>query len=494
MLTKDYESRLNLICEGCTPDSPNCNCSVNAVSFENKFAVFILLEIDHLSMTKWCPLTEVETDFFFCDAKQTHKISASYICDGTVHCPNTGADETFALCNPLDVRFIAITPVLINFVIALCCAIYLARQQDKKERKKLTTNTEGHTEIVRALKLINENVLAPSNENEELMQKEIQELPTILQLSLARITRNIEVKSGDSPMKFFEPAVESILAEGEQQTAFLVLTKEDDISSTKFKTAVMKEMEPKGMTTKIKKLLLKILPYELRIGIKTAKEVIRNLFGMITIPAQDVKDIGTIISLHSFHENILQGKDERLDNFPLQQFVINLAVVTATIFILRQLNTLAENDTKDKSSFCRFDFLGFSFNLHKIPFVTEALLCIEAIKESMKVHKKKEAIREQLGKLEGTDNEDETNDIWKQICATSEDIGEMEKKIEVNKQKRRRMKIVCCIGDIIQGSALMILTLRRDLRIRGLLGLVKVANWIGTDPSKLRYVLNILHI
>ena len=482
MLTKDYESRLNLICEGCTPDSPNCNCSVNAVSFENKFAVFILLEIGHLSMTKWCPLAEVETDFFFCDAKQTHKISASYICDGTVHCPNTGADETFALCNPLDVRFIAVTPVLINFVIALCCAIYLARQQDKKERKKLTTNTEGHTEIVRALKLINENVLAPSNENEELMQKEIQELPTILQLSLARITRNIEVKSGDSPMKFFEPAVESILAEEEQQTAFLVLTKEDDISSTKFKTAVMKEMEPKGTSAKIKKQLLKFLPYKLRIGIKTAKEVFGNLSGMFTIPAQDVKDIGTIVSLNYFHENILQGKD---DDFPLEQFVINLAVVTVAIFLLRRLNSLAENDTEDKGTAFCCDFLRFSFNLHNIPFVTEAFLCIETIKESLAGHKKKEAIQEQLGKLKNSDNEDETDEIWKQVCATSEDIGETERRIEDNNKKRSKVKIVCCIGDIIQGSALVILMLRSDLRIRGLLGLSKMANNIGINPSKL---------
>ena len=283
-------------------------------------------------------------------------------------------------------------------------------------------------------------------------------------------------------MKFFEPAVESILAEGEQQTAFLVLTKEDDISSTKFKTAVMKEMEPKGTTAKIKKQLLKFLPYKLRIAIKTAKEVFGNLSGMFTIPAQDVKDIGTIVSLNSFHENILQGKD---DDFPLQQFVINLAVVTAAIFLLRRLNSLAENDTEDKSTACRCDFLGFSFNLHNIPFVTEAFLCIETIKESLAGHKKKEAIQEQLGKLENSDNEDETDEIWKQICATSEDIGETERRIEDNNKKRSKVKIVCCIGDIIQGSALVILMLRSDLRIRGLLGLSKMANNIGIDPSKL---------
>ena len=215
---------------------------------------------------------------------------------------------------------------------------------------------------------------------------------------------------------------------------------------------------------------------------KTAKEVVGNLSGMFTIPAQDVKDIGTIVFLHSFHENILQGKD---DVFPLEEFVINLAVVTAAIFLLRRLNSLAENNTEEESSTCRCKFLGFSFDLHKIPFVTEAFLCIETIKESLHGYKKKETLQEQLGKLENTNNENETNVIWKQICDTSEDVGQTERRIETNNQKRSAVKIVCVIGDIIQGSTLMLLMLRRDLRIRGLLGLSKMANNIGTDPSKL---------
>ena len=42
-----------------------------------------------------------------------------------------------------------------------------------------------------------------------------------------------------------------------------------------------------------------ILPYKLRIAIKTGKEVIGNL----TIPAQDIKDVGTVVSLYSFQES-----------------------------------------------------------------------------------------------------------------------------------------------------------------------------------------------
>ena len=61
------------------------------------------------------------------------------------------------------------------------------------------------------------------------MQKVVHELPKILQLSLARI---IEMENNDVPMTFLDPAVESILAQEGQHTAWLVLTKEDKNSST----------------------------------------------------------------------------------------------------------------------------------------------------------------------------------------------------------------------------------------------------------------------
>ena len=161
-------------------------------------------------------------------------------------------------------------------------------------------------------------------------------------------------------------------------------------------------LEPNGTVFKIKDKMSEILPYKLRIAIKAGKEVFGNVVGMITIPAQDIKDVGTVVSLYSFQENILQGHDDRLDNFRLEEFVINIAVVTAAIFLLRRLNSLADDNVEDQSSVCRF-----------------------------------------------------------------------------------KEKIVCCIRDILQGSSLMILMLRSDLRIRGLLGLTKMATNIGVDPSKI---------
>ena len=247
-------------------------------------------------------------------------------------------------------------------------------------------------------------------------------------------------------------------------------------------------LEPKGTISKIKTKMSEILPYKLKIVIKTGKEVIRNVVGMITIPAQDIKDVGTVVSLYSFQENILQGHDDRLDNFRLEEFVINISVVTAAIFLLRRLNSLADDNVEDQSSVCRFNFLGFSFNLHRIPYVTEAFLCIETIKESLHGYKKREAIKKKLKKLDNKTNENERSAIWNEICATSEEIEATEKRMERNNLKKIKVKIVCCIGDILQGSSLMILMLRSDLRIRGLLGLTKMATNIGIDPSKSRFL------
>ena len=124
-------------------------------------------------------------------------------------------------------------------------------------------------------------------------------------------------------------------------------------------------------------------------------------------------------------------------------------------------------------------------NPHKIPYITDPFLCIETIKENLHSYKKREAIKDKLKKLDNTINEDETSAIWNEICATSEEIEATEKRMERNKLKKIRVKIVCCIGDILQGSSLMILMLRSDLRIRGLLGLTKMATNIGVDPSKI---------
>ena len=471
-LTTGKQSPLNLVCSGCEPESKNCTCTLSSVSFENKFAVFVLLEIAHLSLTKFCPLEYIETNFFFCDAEQTHKISAHLICDGVINCPKTGADESFSICNPWEIRSVAVSPILINFLAALCCAFYLARQQDNRRPRWSTWNAG----VVTALKSINRNICTPSPRNEEDMQNAIHELSPVLQLSLARITTNIEIGSGGSTTTFFEPTVESILAQGEdEETEFLGLTKEDNKSSTKFKIAVMKETEPKGIVSKIKTFLLGRLPYKLRIFTKTTKEVVTALFGMITIPAQDVKDVGTVVSLYSFHNNVLQGNDDRLDDFHLNDYITNLAAVTGVIFLLRLLNSFAENDVNGEST---------SFNFHKIPFVTEAFVCIQTARESLRSFRTKAAIQDDLDAVRNKEGE-EAKRIWEHVCDKSEDINESERRMETNNQTRGKIKIVCCVGDILQGSMLIILTLRKDLRIRGLLGLTKVTHMIDSDPSNL---------
>ena len=47
--------------------------------------------------------------------------------------------------------------------------------------------------------------------------------------------------------------------------------------------------------------------------------------------------------------------------------------------------------------------------------------------------------------------------------------------------KEKRIKITTVLGDIVQGSVLLVLLLRSDLRIRGALGLAKLASRLNVD-------------
>ena len=47
--------------------------------------------------------------------------------------------------------------------------------------------------------------------------------------------------------------------------------------------------------------------------------------------------------------------------------------------------------------------------------------------------------------------------------------------------KEKRIKVTAVLGDIVQGAVLLVLLLRSDLRIRGALGLAKLAGTLNVD-------------
>ena len=47
--------------------------------------------------------------------------------------------------------------------------------------------------------------------------------------------------------------------------------------------------------------------------------------------------------------------------------------------------------------------------------------------------------------------------------------------------KEKKIKITSVLGDIVQGAVLLVLLLRSDLRIRGVLGLAKLAGTLNVD-------------
>ena len=66
------------------------------------------------------------------------------------------------------------------------------------------------------------------------------------------------------------------------------------------------------------------------------------------------------------------------------------------------------------------------FNPHKIPYITEAFLCIETIKESLYGFKTREAIKDELKKLENTANVGETSTLEGDLRHLGGDRGDGE--------------------------------------------------------------------
>ena len=94
------------------------------------------------------------------------------------------------------------------------------------------------------------------------------------------------------------------------------------------------------------------------------------------------------------------------------------------------------------------------------------------------------SIKENIEKLEGPQEEnDEDDKIWENMLDSAQDIQSLNSRIEFYGQRKNEIKVSSCIADVVQGTLLMMLLLRRDLRIRALLSLSTVAGHLGTNPT-----------
>ena len=69
-------------------------------------------------------------------------------------------------------------------------------------------------------------------------------------------------------------------------------------------------------------------------------------------------------------------------------------------------------------------------------------------------------------------------------------MNRMYNELESLDAKEKKIKITAVLGDIVQGAVLLVLLLRSDLRIRGALGLAKLAGRLNNIAGRLNNVDN----
>ena len=126
------------------------------------------------------------------------------------------------------------------------------------------------------------------------------------------------------------------------------------------------------------------------------------------------------------------------------------------------------------------------------PFSQDIYITVKKISQHMQIFKNQWEIELKLTELnKGADNRENTS-TWEDIVEKSEHINRSELKLENYKSMERELSVISCIRDITQASVLLVLLLRTDLRVRGILGLAAVGNKLnnigigeGDIPGKL---------
>ena len=449
-LTRDVDTHLKLDCDSCRAEASTCTCKLRAISFENTFKIFTILESSEvLGRTHWCNERIESSNFFMCDSEGVEIISAKLICDGTPHCNETRADESLSVCNPWKLKLVTISPTLVNFSLALLCVIIaIKRQENQEEGEEKYEVVKSGKKIAKALKLISRNLKSQSTENEKAMKMYIEKMSKREQLLLVNTSRHIEVDKDGSPESLFELAVESMFAVKAQTGILLGYIKNDEKTSMKSKREVLSQFEPKGKISEAKTRVAKKLPPQARIVLLMLKDILSPLVAIFTAPLQDIKDLCTIIALYSFYQDVLQGRLHLIDNLPINQYLVYLIVVFATMFVLKVMVSVEYQSPRgeDESQAYRCKIFGINLNLNMIPFVPEIRMNMEIFQLALTIFKKRNIISKLLENITSTEDEDEINQNWASIFSVSKEICNIELCGETIAEHKNLVKMTACLG------------------------------------------------
>ena len=159
-------------------------------------------------------------------------------------------------------------------------------------------------------------------------------------MTLIRIVHKVEIETDTRTVQMFETTMEKIFFKKSEQTALLNLIKEDPNSSKKLKMDVLKALEPKGYLSNLGAALDEKLSPNFKIALAMVVEICLASLGLFLIFVQETKDILTILSIHTFHQDVIQGRIHLIDNLPLMEFVAILSVIYGFTFLIKLLSAV----------------------------------------------------------------------------------------------------------------------------------------------------------
>ena len=120
--------------------------------------------------------------------------------------------------------------------------------------------------------------------------------------------------------------------------------------------------------------------------------------------------------------------------------------------------------------------------IHWIPFVTDIEIALKKIQEIIERYKRMTNMQHIID--DNLDDDEQATSKWMKIVEMAQEIEEVDIKTEVLGTKRREIRVISCLGDILQGCVLMLLLLRTDLRVRSVFQFSSMCHQFGLDPRK----------
>ena len=473
--TLTRKQKLPITCEGCSNTSQSCQCKMEGVKINNLFQVYIIIgSRTNQYGTEWCPQNFLGSTFFNCYDKSEGNmtIRAEQVCDGFYDCDNK-LDESKLVCSSFQLIVLIGSIIGGVFAAAISLAFYYSAVLGGEESD--ADDAKHKAEVAETLSLIAANRKNAGTDNEKIAKNKIEKLPEEAQIELISVANCIDIKGKERSGPILKTVVKQVYSADSKalNMSQLAVMKETEIP-TGLKTTIISTKE-QGAMARLNHSMKKSFPKRCRLVFGLAWDMCFSIYELAVSPIQSWKDLTAIILIYVFFNDILQQRVSLVDDVPLDHFVYYLMTVfigTTAVKIISAANAL---DLKISNEINKYVLW--------IPFFTETFITIMKMKQTCAIFEQEWSIAQKVVDIEKALDETEQMNKWKEIVEKGRQINGIEMEKEQLIDSRKKITIISCIGDILQGVSITILLLYTDFKLYGALGLSKMTSIFGARPE-----------